>query len=178
MGGRAVPEPTPEPPKPVPRTPPPPPAPSRSVAALPSQGRAGPARANGAGPHGAVGARAADARAARAPKPARGVRASDWPPAAPAARASKLEITNFCCPGYLELVRIAIERGWERTPGVDGVTTVRFRILRDGTIDSVSIVQPSGNPTLDAAARARGLARDERRRRCRESFPTAALPCA
>ena len=70
----------------------------------------------------------------------------------------ELEVTNFCCPGYLELMRIAIERGWERTPGVSGVTTMRFRILRNGTIDTVSIVQSSGNPTLDAAA-ARAISR-------------------
>jgi TonB family protein len=60
--------------------------------------------------------------------------------------------------GYLEQVRIAIERGWERAPGVTGVAIVRFRINRNGAIDSISIVQPSGNPLIDAAA-ARAVSR-------------------
>jgi TonB family protein len=35
---------------------------------------------------------------------------------------------------------------------------VRFRILRGGTFDTISIVQSSGNPTLDASA-ARAVSR-------------------
>ncbi|HZI80367.1 MAG TPA: cell envelope integrity protein TolA [Vicinamibacterales bacterium] len=173
MGGRAVPEPTPEPPKPVPRTPPPPPAPSRSVAALP--------------------AKAAPARPART-EPARTAPSVPEPPTDGNTRTDtgakgqgfglatggqggkgiEVETPNFCCPGYLEQVRIAIERGWERAPGVVGVTIVRFRIQRNGTIDSVSIVQPSGNPLIDAAA-ARAVSRVPSVQELPREFPDATL---
>jgi TonB family protein len=55
-------------------------------------------------------------------------------------------------------VRIAVERAWERTPGAFGSTTMRFRIQRNGTIDSISMVQSSNNQQIDAAA-ARALSR-------------------
>ena len=59
---------------------------------------------------------------------------------------------DFCCPGYLEVVRIAVERAWVRVPGAFGSTTMRFRIQRNGTIDSISMVQSSNNQQIDAAA--------------------------
>ena len=156
-GGRAVPEQLPEPPKPVPRTPPPPP-PSPQAAALPSA-KTAPARP----------ARSQPAPSAPSvPEPPRdgntrvetGARGQGFGLATggTGVKGLELEVTNFCCPAYLELIRIAIERAWERTPGVSGVTTMRFRILRSGMIDSVSIFQSSGNPALDAAA-ARAISR-------------------
>ena len=171
-GGRAVPEQPPEPPKPVPRTPPPPPA--REVAALPSP-KAAPARP----------ARSEPAPAAPSvPEPPRegstrtetGARGQGFGLATGGTgqKGIELEVTNFCCPGYLELVRTAIERGWERTPGATGVTTVRFRILRAGTFDSVSIVQSSGNPTLDAAA-ARAISRVQTPLPLPNEFPDSSL---
>jgi TonB family protein len=68
------------------------------------------------------------------------------------------ETPDFCCPAYLEVVRIAVERAWERVPGAFGSTTMRFRIQRNGTIDSISMVQSSNNQQIDAAA-ARALSR-------------------
>jgi TonB family protein len=64
----------------------------------------------------------------------------------------EVETPNFCCPAYLELVRSAIERAWDRTPGAQGVAIVRFRILRNGTIDSISVVQSSANLAIDTSA--------------------------
>ena len=158
IGGRAVPEAPPEPPRPVPRTPPPP-APARQAVALPSPKPvpARPARAQSA------------AAAPSVPEPPRegstrvetGARGQGFGLATggTGAKGFELEVaTTFCCPLYLEQLRIAIERAWERTAGVTGDTTVRFRILRAGTFDSISIVQPSGNATLDAAA-ARAVSR-------------------
>ena len=174
MGGRAVPERPPEPPKPVPRTPPPPP--SRPTAAARPSPKAAPARP----------ARSEPAPAAPSvPEPPRegstrvetGARGQGFGLATGGAGPKGLELenaTNFCCPGYLELVRVAIERGWERTPGVSGVTTMRFRILRNGTIDSVSIVQSSGNPTLDASA-ARALSRVQNLQPLPAEFPDSTL---
>ena len=158
MGGRAVPE-TPkvlEPPKPLTRTPPPPPA-SRPVAALPAKAAAPvrPARTEPA------------PSAPTVPEPPRdgstrtdtGVRGTGFGIATGGngQKGIEVETPNFCCPGYLELVRTAIERAWQRVPGAVGVTTMRFRILRNGTIDSVSTVQSSNNTQIDNAA-ARALA--------------------
>jgi TonB family protein len=156
QGGRRV-EPTPEPPKAAPRTPPPPP-PSRSVAALPA--KAAPARP----------ARTEPARTAPSvPEPPRdgntrvetGARGQGFGLATGGngQRGIEVETPNFCCPGYLEVVRVAIERAWVRAPGV-GVTTLRFRILRNGTIEGVSVFESSSNRTIDdAALRALALTR-------------------
>jgi TonB family protein len=156
QGGRRV-EPTPEPPKAAPRTPPPPP-PSRSVAALPA--KAAPARPT----------RTEPARTAPSvPEPPRdgntrvetGARGQGFGLATGGngQRGIEVETPNFCCPGYLEVVRVAIERAWVRAPGI-GVTTLRFRILRNGTIEGVSVFESSSNRTIDdAALRALALTR-------------------
>jgi len=159
MGGRAVPEPPPEAQKPTPRRPPPP-HPARQVTTLPT-GKPLPPRP----------ARPDTAPASRTPtvpEPPRdgstrvetGARGQGFGLATGGngQKGIEVETPNFCCPAYLEQVRIAIERGWERAPGAVGVTIVRFRILRTGTIDSISIVQSSSNPLIDAAA-ARAVSR-------------------
>jgi len=98
-GGRAVPERLPEPPKPVPRTPPP--APAQQAATLPSP-KAAPARP----------ARSEPAPAAPSvPEPPRegntrvetGARGQGFGLATGGTgqKGIELEVTNFCCPGYL-----------------------------------------------------------------------------
>ena len=155
MGGREV-LPTPEPPKPTPPRPPAP-QPSRPVAALPSP-KAAPARP----------ARTESARTAPAtPEAPRegstrvetGARGQGFGLATGGngQKGIETETPDFCCPAYLEIVRIAVERAWLRVPGALGSTTMRFRIQRNGTIDSISMVQSSNNQQIDAAA-ARALA--------------------
>lgn len=157
QGGRRV-EPTPEPPKPVPPRTPPAPPPSRTAAALPA--KAAPARPERAEP---------SRTAPSIPEPPRdgstrtetGARGQGFGLATGGngQRGIEVETPDFCCPGYLEAVRVAIERAWVRAPGM-GVTTVRFRILRNGTIDSVSVFQSSNNRSIDdAALRALALTR-------------------
>jgi protein TonB len=148
QGGRRV-EPTPEPPKPAPRTPPPPP--SRTAAALPA--KAAPARP--------VRSEPSRTTAPAIPEPPQdgntrtdtGARGQGFGLATGGngGQGIQVENPNFCCPGYLEVVRAAIERAWVRAPGV-GVTTMRFRILRNGSIDSISVFQSSNNQTIDNAA--------------------------
>jgi TonB family protein len=156
QGGRRV-EPTPEPPKPTPRTPPPPPARS-TAAAIPT--KVAPARPERAEP---------SRTAPSIPEPPRdgstrtetGTRGQGFGLATGGngQRGMEVETPNFCCPAYLEAVRIAIERAWVRAPGV-GTTTLRFRILRNGTIESVSVFESSQNRAIDdAAMRALGLTR-------------------
>jgi protein TonB len=172
MGGRAVPErePTPEPPKPAPTPPPPPP--SRPVAALP--------------------AKAAPARPAR-PEPARSAPSVPEPPqdgvtrtdtgargqgfglatGGNAGKGIEVENPDFCCPGYLEIVRAAIERAWVRAPGF-GVVTMRFRIQRNGTIDSVTVFQSSNSQLIDDAAQ-RAVARTQTLPALPREFPDTSL---
>jgi TonB family protein len=173
MGGRAVLERPPEPPKPVPRTPPPPQA-QPKAAALPSP-KAAPPRPSRTDPA---------ATAPAVPEPPRdgntrtdtGARGQGFGLATGGngAKGLELEVSNFCCPAYLEQVRTAIERAWERTPGTAGVAIVRFRILRNGSIDSISIVQSSGNPTIDAAA-ARAVTRTQTLQPLPNEFPDSSL---
>jgi TonB family protein len=173
MGGRAVPDsPTPPQPKPVARPPAPPP--SRPAPTVPSP-KAAPAR-----PSKTDAARTAPT----VPEPPRdgntrvetGARGQGFGLATGGngQRGIETETPNFCCPAYLEQVRIAIERAWERTPNAVGVTVVRFRILRAGTFDMISIVQPSGNQTIDAAA-ARAVARVPVALPLPAEFPDSAL---
>ena len=148
QGGRRV-EPTPEPPKPAPRTPPPPP--SRTAAALPA--KAAPARP--------VRSEPSRTTAQAIPEPPQdgntrtetGARGQGFGLATGGngGQGIQVENPNFCCPGYLEVVRAAIERAWVRSPGA-GVTTMRFRILRNGSIDSISVFQSSNNQAIDNAA--------------------------
>jgi periplasmic protein TonB len=175
-GGRAVPEPPPEAPKPTPRIPPPPPPPARQVTTLPT-GKPVPPRP----------ARAEPAPSSRTPavqEPPRdgstrvetGARGQGFGLATGGngQKGIEVETPNFCCPGYLEQVRIAIERGWERAPAATGVTIVRFRILRSGMVDSISIVQSSGNPLIDSAA-ARAVSRVPSVQPLPAEFPDASL---
>jgi TonB family protein len=170
MGGREV-QPTPEPPKPTPRPPAPPP--SRPVAALPSP-KAAPARPT----------RAETARTAPSvPEPPRegstrvetGARGQGFGLATGGngGQGIQVENPNFCCPGYLEIVRVAIERAWVRAPGA-GVTTMRFRILRNGKIDSVSVFESSNNLAIDNAA-LRALAVTQTLPELPREFPDSSL---
>jgi len=173
MGGRAVPErPTPPAPKPVPRTPPPPP-PSRPAAALPAKAApVRPSRTETAPTAPSVPESPRDGNT-RVETGARG-QGFGLSTGGNGGKGIEVETPNFCCPAYLEVVRIAIERAWERTQGVTGVTTMRFRILRGGSIDSISMVQSSGNPTIDAAA-ARALSRVPSLPPLPPEFPDSAL---
>jgi TonB family protein len=156
MGGRAVPERPPEPAKPAPPTPAPPP--SRAVAALPT--KAAPARPARNDPASSAPSVQEPPRegATRTETGARG-QGFGLATGGNGGQGIEVETPNFCCPGYLEVVRVAVERAWVRAPGV-GAVTMRFRILRNGTIDSISVFQSSNNRSIDdAALRALGLTR-------------------
>lgn len=64
----------------------------------------------------------------------------------------ELDVSNFCCPDYLEKMVLAIQRGWEKNQGVTGAAVVAFTIRRDGTVESPSVRRPSGFFALDNAA--------------------------
>jgi TonB family protein len=150
-GGRRV-EPTPEPPKPTPRTAPTPPPSRSAAAALPA--KTAPARPERQEPSRSTPAIPEPPRdgSTRTETSARG-QGFGLATGGNGQKAIETETTgDFCCPGYLEAVRIAVERAWVRVPGAFGSTTMRFRIQRNGTIDSISMVQSSNNQQIDAAA--------------------------
>ena len=64
----------------------------------------------------------------------------------------ELDVSDFCCPEYLEQMKALIHRSWEQNHGIGGSATVKFTIRRDGTIDDVSILRSSGFLALDSAA--------------------------
>jgi periplasmic protein TonB len=69
-----------------------------------------------------------------------------------AGRRVELDVSNFCCPEYIERVVLVIERAWDRNQGVRGAAIVSFTIRRDGTLDAVAVRQSSGHYALDNAA--------------------------
>ena len=72
----------------------------------------------------------------------------------------QLDVSDFCCPEYIDQMRLAIMRGWDQNQGVVGSTTMKFTITRTGTIQSPQVELPSGFVALDnAAVRALQLAR-------------------
>jgi TonB family protein len=64
----------------------------------------------------------------------------------------QLDVINFCCPEYIEQMKVFIQRTWEQNQGVAGSTGVKFTIMRNGTIQAPQIEKPSGYEVLDLAA--------------------------
>jgi TonB family protein len=60
-----------------------------------------------------------------------------------------LEVTDFCCPAYLQLMLTNIRANWRQTQVERGVTVVRYVILRDGRIAEIDVERRSGSVTLD-----------------------------
>jgi TonB family protein len=67
--------------------------------------------------------------------------------------AVQLDVTGeFCCPEYIEQMRVFIQQRWEQNQGIVGSTGVKFTILKNGAIQSPQIEKPSGFDALDLAA--------------------------
>ncbi len=64
-----------------------------------------------------------------------------------------LEVSNFCCPEYLGIMRTAIMANWNSQAGAAGTTHLRFVIQKDGRIVDISVEQSSGIAALDLYAR-------------------------
>jgi TonB family protein len=64
----------------------------------------------------------------------------------------QLDVSNFCCPEYIEQMVTMIQRNWQLNQGVRGVTVMKFTITRGGLIQDVMVERPSGFLALDLAA--------------------------
>jgi TonB family protein len=72
----------------------------------------------------------------------------------------QLDVSDFCCPEYIDQMRLAVTRSWDQNQGIVGSTTLKFTIARNGTIQAPQVEIPSGFVALDNAAyRALQLAR-------------------
>jgi protein TonB len=63
-----------------------------------------------------------------------------------------VDAANFCCPAYLAQMSDRIRANWNQNQGLVGVTTMRFTIMRDGSIRDIKVEKSSGFVALDAAA--------------------------
>jgi outer membrane biosynthesis protein TonB len=64
---------------------------------------------------------------------------------------ARVDVANFCCPSYLAAVVSQIKRNWSNQQSVVGQNTVKFVLLRDGTITGIEVDQ-SGGQLLDIAS--------------------------
>ena len=61
------------------------------------------------------------------------------------------DYADFCCPAYLAQAVSLIKRNWQPRQGQVGSNTLKFTIMRDGTITNVAVEQGS-NPLLNLAS--------------------------
>jgi TonB family protein len=66
---------------------------------------------------------------------------------------AKLDVSDFCCPAYIQTMVQLIRSNWNEKQGVSGRTFVKFTIRRDGMLTAVEVSQSSGNPILDLESR-------------------------
>jgi protein TonB len=64
----------------------------------------------------------------------------------------EINIGDFCCPEYVQTMLQLIHRNWNEKQQVQGVTTMRFTIRRDGSLSDVTVARSSGYLALDLAA--------------------------
>jgi TonB family protein len=64
----------------------------------------------------------------------------------------QLDVTDFCCPDYLNLMSQRIHQHWNSTAETPSQVTVTFTIQRDGTLTNPILKKSSGNSLLDMRA--------------------------
>jgi TonB family protein len=63
-----------------------------------------------------------------------------------------LDVGNFCCPEYLETMRMLITRNWRSQQRAQGTVQVKFTIQRNGALTDVELEKRSGYFVLDTEA--------------------------
>jgi protein TonB len=63
-----------------------------------------------------------------------------------------LDVGDFCCPEYLNLMSQRIRAVWNQNQGVSGLSVVKFTIQKDGRLTDAIVERASGYPPLDIAA--------------------------
>jgi TonB family protein len=65
---------------------------------------------------------------------------------------STLDVADFCCPDYLELMMDKIRSNWNQQVEVPGMVIVKFTIQRDGRLTDSAVERSSGTLSLDQNA--------------------------
>jgi outer membrane biosynthesis protein TonB len=63
-----------------------------------------------------------------------------------------VDVSNFCCPEYLDLMVQLIQRNWDSNQRIAARTQMVVTIQRDGRISFSQVERPSGYLALDMAA--------------------------
>ncbi len=89
--------------------------------------------------------------------------------------AGTLDVGDFCCPEYLTTMVARIRANWRENQNVSGLTTIKFTIQRDGTLEDIMLEQSSGFPIADLAAQ-RAVILTKQLPALPEAFPNPTLP--
>jgi TonB family protein len=65
---------------------------------------------------------------------------------------SQLDVENFCCPDYIQLMVQQVYGNWDYRVERPGLAVVKFTIQRDGRITDVALVRSSGYTAHDMNA--------------------------
>jgi TonB family protein len=63
-----------------------------------------------------------------------------------------LDVTDFCCPSYLETMNTRIRQNWNFRAEVPSSVEIKFTINRDGTLTPGTVQRSSGSTELDVRA--------------------------
>jgi protein TonB len=64
----------------------------------------------------------------------------------------RLDVTNFCCQEYIDLMAATIRARWREDAVLVGVTTIKFTIQKDGTLTDIQLEKSSGYAQLNLYA--------------------------
>jgi TonB family protein len=87
---------------------------------------------------------------------------------------STLDVDNFCCPDYIQLMVQQIHANWDYRVEATGIPVVKFTIQRDGRITDVALIKSSGYAANDINAQ-RALARTKQLAPLPAQFPNPTL---
>lgn len=65
----------------------------------------------------------------------------------------QVDVQNFCCPEYLQMMVQRIRQTWNPNQGAAGEVMVKFTVRRDGMLTLVEVEKPSGQAMLDLESR-------------------------
>jgi protein TonB len=87
----------------------------------------------------------------------------------------QLDISGeFCCPEYIISMKSLIEQNWVQKQGLIGITTMKFTIRSDGTLQDIQLEKSSGFEVLDSEAK-RALLRTMRLQPLPRAYPNPTL---
>ena len=87
---------------------------------------------------------------------------------------SQLDVENFCCPDYIQLMVQQVHASWDYRVERPGLTVVKFTIQRDGRITDITLIKSSGYTAHDINAQ-RALARTRQLAPLPAQFPNPTL---